>query len=414
MTFHLSTPTGKIIPFTLNKRPLRPIRALREGSKVKLTKTVVEAIKPTERDFFVWDMTLPSFGIRVHTTGRKVWIVRYRTTAGTQRKMNIGRCDVLPPDTAREKARQILAEAAAGGDPVASRRDTKGKETIADLSRYFTDYKANLVKAGTKANHKSNWGHINKLLGKKRIADLTFADVQIFHTERGKAHRVNANRCVAQLKAAMNYAERMGWRPRHTNPCKEIQFFPEFERQRIVKPDELPRLWAAIEGYQVQRGCWAAKYGIKLLLLSGLRKNEWACARWDWLDMNARTLTLPDSKTGPRTIHLSDPVMIVLQELRGLSDSDWIIPNSNGNRPMRGLGRHWAKIRKTAGLDDVRVHDLRHTVGTMAHLNGLSQKEISDLLGHRRLSTSARYIHSFDDRRRAAANIAASAVIPSK
>jgi integrase len=377
---------------------------------MRFTKTAIDALQPTTTEFFKWDDLTPGFGVRVHPTGRKVWVIRYRTESGTQRKMTIGKLASMNLDDARAHARTLLAEASKGGDPMKARQDRRDDMTLTELSEKFTIYRSGRVKEGTKENHKSLWRRILPELGGVKVRDLSFDDVEEFHSRVGEDTPVNANRCVALIRAAMNFAMKKGWREKHTNPCAEIEMFPEKERQRIVRPDEMPRLLKAIDEYTTERGCWSPRYAIKLLLLTGLRRSEWALSEWDWVDWENGTLELPDSKTGARTIHLSTATLDLLREIRGKTNSRFIIPSINEARPMRGLSWHWYRIRKEAGLDDVRIHDLRHTVGTMAHFNGLSQRDIADLLGHRKLSTSARYINNFDARKKAAADIASQAI----
>lgn len=379
---------------------------------MRLTKTTVSALQSGPSEYVAWDDTLPGFGVRVHTTGRKVYMVRYRTEAGTQRKMNVGRTDVLAPDDARQRARELMAEAAKGGDPARQRQVRRDGMTIRELAAEYTTYCANRCKPGTKANHKTNWDrNILPVIGAIKVRDLAETDVIALHTKRGEAHPVNANRCVDLIKAAMNYAERRGWRDKHTNPAKGIEKFKERERQRILSPVEIGKLLEVLTDYQPKRGVWAAPWAIKLLILSGLRKTEWTYSRWEWVDFGAGTLTLPDSKTGPKVVHLSGAVLDVLRQMRALTNSRWIVPAFDPNKPLRGLGRHWAIVRAQAGLHDVRLHDLRHTVGSLGHMAGLSQRQIADLLGHRSMRTTARYLHTHDAGKRLAADIAAGAIL---
>lgn len=379
---------------------------------MRLTKTNVADLLPAAAEYVAWDDTLPGFGVRVHSTGRKVYLVRYRTEAGTQRKLNLGRADVLLPDEARHLARAAMAEAAQGGDPAKARKDRRDSLTVKELAAEYTAYCVNRVKPGTKANHKTNWNrNILPVIGSIRVRDLTESDVMDMHTKRGENHPVNANRCVELLKAAMNYAERRGWREKHTNPVAGIEKFKEYDRQRILLPQEIARLLEVLDGYTPQRGVWAAPWAIKLLMLTGLRKTEWTFSKWSWVDFEAGTLTLPDSKTGPRVVHLSRAVVELLRQMKGLSNCEWIVPGQLQDRPLRGLGRHWAIVRARAGLEGVRLHDLRHTVGSLGHLAGLSQRQIADLLGHRRLVTTARYTHSHDAAKRGAADVAAAAIM---
>lgn len=375
---------------------------------MKLTRKLIDSLEPRATEFFVWCAVMPGFGVRVQPTGRKVYLVRYRTEAGTQRKYTIGRCDALHPDDARDRAREVIAEAARGGDPARDRRDKREGATIADLAERHTKAKAGHVKAGTARNHEILWRlHILPRLGDKRVADLTPEDIADLHLDMGETP-VNANRALELVAAALKIAERIGWRPRGSNPAADVPAYPENERQRILTPDEIKALFAACDSYAGSQR--AAPWLVRLLILSGKRVSEWSCSKWSWVDFQRATLTLPDSKVGAITYHLPDAVIETLRQWRALTNSAWIIPGVDETVPLRFPHRYWSEIRDAAGLEGVRLHDLRHTIGSLGHMAGLSQRDIAELLGHRQLKTTERYLNTYDERKREAANKAAQAI----
>lgn len=368
---------------------------------MKLTRTVVEKARPAEKDVWIWDSVLPSFGLRIWPNGTKVFVVRYRTQAGTQRKLTIGKADLFTPDEAREKARDVLRQAKEGGDAVTDRRELRDAPTVSDLAERHKALHAVKLKPGTRRNYEILWRrHILPELGSMKVADVAVLHVSRLHADKGE-RPVNANRILELLSKAFDIAEDLGWRPASSNPCAKVPAYPERERQRILTQGEIQRLLASLDHRPISNL-------IRLLLLSGLRVSEWSLSRWDWVDFDRGTLTLPDSKTGARVVHLADPVLEALRNMR--SNHPWIIPTEAGT-PMRWPHEHWDPIRKAVGLDDVRLHDLRHTVGSLAHMAGLSQKEVAELLGHRQLRTTERYIHTYDDRKRQAANRAAGIIL---
>lgn len=369
---------------------------------MKLTRTIVDKATAEGRDLWIWDRVLPGFGLRVRVGGSKTYVVRYRTTAGTQRTFSIGRVEIFDgPDQAREKARDALRQAKEGGDPVTDRRERRDAPTVADLAERHKALHAPKLKEGTRRNYEILWRrHILPALGSMKVADVSNSDVSSLHAAKGE-RPVNANRILELLSKAFEIAEDLGWRPPHSNPCAKVPAYPERERQRILTQEEIKRLLAYLDDRPI---CNL----IRLLLLSGLRVSEWSTSRWEWVDFHRGTLTLPDSKVGGRVVHLADPVLEALRQMR--NNQEWIIPTLAGT-PMRYPFEHWKVIREELGLHEVRLHDLRHTVGSLAHMSGLSQREIAELLGHRQLRTTERYLHVYDDRKRQAANRAASIIL---
>jgi integrase len=242
-------------------------------------------------------------------------------------------------------------------------------------------------------------------MGKLKVRDVAFEDVEAMHRAMAETP-IAANRAVAALSKAFTLAERWKWRDRGTNPCDFIEDYPEETRQRILSPDEVSRLWDVLEG-------WDAEVPIaplvKLLLLTGCRTGEWRCALWSWVDLERGLLSLPDrgSKTGQREVSLAPEVVTLLDALP--RTSVYVLPGRTGG-PMSGHQKAWRSIRKAAGLEDVRIHDLRHTFGSWAHRNGMSLKAVADLLGHKQLSTSERYITGIGSEAHKNATIVAGAI----
>lgn len=380
---------------------------------MKLTKRLIDATKPGAKEIWIWDSVLPSFGLRVQPTGTKTFVVRYRTASNTQRKLTIGRADTFDDvDVARDQAREALAKARDGGDPAKDKTDKRKSATVKDLSERHTTLLSVKVKPSTQKNYEILWRlHILPKLGSLRVADVTTADIFERHAEMGETP-INANRALEVMMKAFTLAERLGWRPKGSNPCADVQAYPENERQRILTGDEIARLFAALDKLQSETPTKIHLCNlIRLLLLSGLRVSEWSCAEWSWYSDNMGTLYLPDSKTGSRVVHLSDAVCQLLRAMKKSGHERWIIPNYDATAPLRYPHQQWDTIRKALGLNEVRLHDLRHTVGSLGHMNGLSQREVADMLGHKQMKTTERYLHTYDVRKREAANKASDYIL---
>lgn len=377
------------------------LRTMRGHSK-KLTKATVKAAPVG----FTWDDQLPGFGLRVLASGRRSYVLRYRTATGTDRLLTIGTADELHTDAARELARQARADVRHGRDPRAERRALREAPRLEKLRDEFMAKHASQKKAGTARNYEILWRrHILPIMGNPAVADITEADI-LRVKDRMAATPTNANRAIEVLSKAFTLAERWKWRPANSNPCRFIEAFPEAPRQRILEPDEIAAVWREIDGPDVLPSASAL---FRLLMLTGCRSSEWRLALWSWVDLPNAVLRLPDSKTGAKDVPLSPDVVALLSALP--RSSIYILPGLTGG-PLGGHRRIWLRILKRAGLTDrVRIHDLRHTVGSYAHAAGATQRDVADLLGHKQMATAARYIHGPNSARHSNAQRAANAVL---
>lgn len=364
--------------------------------KTKITRRSIADLSPEPgRQAWLYDSILPGFMVLAQASGRKTYVVRYRTPGGAWRKLTLGNVEELHPDEARELARDALGAARRGEDPARDRT----APTVADLADKFMRQHAARLKPGTLRNYEILWRrHILPRLGRIRVADLKRADVAQLH-DAMHDHPINANRALEVISKACELAEVWGLRDEGTNPCRHVKAYGEQHRQRTLTDAEVRRLWGVLDRLQAVQEVPAAE-AVKLILLTGCRKSEWLTARWGDLDLDRGILALPDSKTGARDVYLPPEAIEIL---RGLPRrSVFILPGQTGG-PIGGLTKIWGRVRLEAGLPDVRLHDLRHTVGSLADRAGMTQRQIADLLGHRQTSTTARYINSADEHKRATA-----------
>jgi integrase len=374
--------------------------------RARINRRSIAALQPDPaRQAWLYDTELRGFLVLCQPSGRKSYVVRYPTPGGSWRKLTLGPVAELDPDAARELARDALAAARRGEDPT---RDRKAP-TVAKLAERFNAEHAARLKPGTARNYRILWDrHILPRIGTRRVADLRRADIAQLH-DAMRDRPINANRALEVVSKALNMAEIWGWRDEGTNPCRHVTAYPEQHRQRTLNDVELRRLWGVLDRVEAAGQEVPAAQAIRLLLLTGCRVNEWLRARWDWIDWQRGLLQLPDTKTGARDVHLPATALAIL---RGLPrTSVYILPGTTGG-PIGGMGRIWGRMRREAGLPGVRLHDLRHTVGSLGNRAGLTQRQIADLLGHRQLSTTARYINSADDHKKETAD-AWSAVVAS-
>lgn len=358
---------------------------------MKLTKTAIEGARCTaQKDAFVWCNELPRFGVRITPSGRKTFIARYRTLEGASRSITIGRtCDLSIPE-ARELARKVFASVASGRDPSAEKAELRGGARMADLyQRYDREHTQPYKKPSTRRKDETLWHvHILPRFGGRAVAAITSADLHSLHVSMRETPAA-ANRTLALLSSAFRFAKRVGWY-QHDNPSTSVRRYKERQRDRVLSRGEVAAFLAELDRPE-RRFCASTRRLFKLLLLTGARLSEIRDARLEWIDYERRCLVLPDSKTGARRVALPSAAF---ELLAGLPSAGWLCPNHRRTQPIRTPYRSFVRICKAVGIEGARIHDIRHTVGSWAHAAGLSQREIADLLGHRNLGTTQRYIHA--------------------
>lgn len=397
--------------------------------RVKLTKRAVDALKPSEKRFVAWDSEISGFGVRVAPSGRKTYVLKYRVGGGRSGRVRwavIGAHGTLTPDQARETARRWASDVAAGGDPAGAKAEWRNAPTVSDLlDLYLSDHVGKKNKGSTAKNAALLVDNvIRPALGRIKVADVTVGDVARFHNANAKTP-YQANRALAALSKAFALAEVWGMRPDGSNPCKKVERFKEQSRERFLSGAEFQRLGevlaqaereplriAGADGKErLTRVNPQAIWAIRLLIFTGARVGEILGLRWEHIDTGNGRANLPDSKTGKKAIQLPAPALEVLAAADRPEDGKgYVIRGGDGSDPevpLVNIKGPWGAIRRAAGLDDVRPHDLRHAFASIAVAGGLSLPMIGALLGHRETRTTQRYAHLSDDPQRAAADLIA-------
>lgn len=364
---------------------------------MKLTKRAVDALTYTRKSGAqcAWDDELAGFGVRVYPTGRKSYVVAYRSD-GRQRFHTLGKVAELTVHEARTKAMELLASVRRGDDPSGDRIAYRQAPTMKDLAeRYMREHARPRKKAFSVENDARVWRkHVLPRLGKKKVADVTRADVFQLHAEMGVKTPIQANRTIALLSKAFNLCEIWGWRPDGSNPVRHVPRFRENKRERFLSQAELLRLAKAVnEVERLRLEEPASIAAIRLLILTGCRSGEIKGLRWSEVDFERRCLRLGDSKTGRKTVYLNSAALQILVGIKREPDNPYVIVGAKPGSHLIGLTRPWFRIRKRAGLEDVRLHDLRHTFASVGAGIGLSLPMIGNLLGHTVPATTQRYAH---------------------
>ena len=378
----------------------------------RITKKTVDALTARQREYMLWDADIKGFGVRVHPSGRKVYLVKYRVNRRVIKK-TIGPHGAIPPAAARARAAEIITAAMTGRDltgrVLSPPTDTT---TVHELAGRFLDEH---VPVRCKPSTAHSYGiairqHVVPRLGRRSVASITRADVADLHHAM-RATPYAANRTLGILSAMFSAAELWGLRPQGSNPCRYVKRFRERKRERFLSDAEYRRLGAVLrEAESTGTESATAVAAIRLLMLTGCRLSEIMNLRWEDVSLQAGELRLRDSKTGAKRVHLGGPAVAVLRGMERKEGNPWVVAGRRPGARIASLHFPWARIRRRAGLDDVRLHDLRHSFASGGLLVGEGLPMIGKLLGHSHVQTTARYAHLADDPVKAAADRIASRI----
>jgi integrase len=355
--------------------------------EVRLTQRSVDAAKaPETGQIFLRDSEVLGFALRITASGSKsfIWEGRVR---GRTRRITIGAYPDLSVLLARREATKIRAAIAEGRDPSLERQAQLRERTLKDLCDAYIDRHAK--------QHKRSWKRdeqmINRYLSKwrsRKLSDITHDEVSRLHQTIGREHgRYAANRTIALLRTILNLARDWGLL-NGANPAERIKMFREEKRERFLSPDELKRVNEALT--QEPNPYWQAYFPLSLLL--GTRRGELLAAKWADLDLEQRTWRIPETKAGrSHLLPLPEAVVAMLQSLPSQGQSNWLFPGGGVTGHLVEPKKAWQRIRQKAGVPDVRIHDLRRTLGSWLAAQGYSLPLIGRALNHTNISTTQVY-----------------------
>jgi integrase len=384
-------------------------------ARAKISSRLVERLAPGET---VADTDLPGYCVRRQQDAR-VYFVRKHAN-GRRHFVTIGEHgrNRWTEAKAREQALLIIAAVKQGRDPAAERQRSRGMPTLDEFACTFFEQRRHKLKPGTLAGYGSLLrSHISSrdaagnlasgCLGAMKLDQVSRREVAALHRSLSGKPRT-ANHVLAFLSSLYAEARRAGLVEVGFTPTRDIQKFPLQARQRFLTEDELARVGEVLA--QAESDGSEDRYAlaaIRLLIFTGCRRNEILDARWDWVDLERGLLNLPDSKTGAKSVYLSPPAIEVLRGLPRVAGNPHIIVGAKQGRRWVNLRKVWVRVRQRAGLQpiagrngkiqEVRLHDLRHSFASLLASRGASLPMIGKLLGHAQPQTTARYAHLADD-----------------
>jgi integrase len=365
---------------------------------------------------FLWDGALAGFGVAAFPSGKKVYVAQYRRD-GRSRRVAIGDHGRLTPDEARSEAKKLLGQVEQGADPAYERRRARAARTFREVADEFMRLHVE-IKRGRRTHGEYAIllnRHVLPAFGSVRMVDLRRSDVGRLHA---KLHETPyaANRSLALISSIWNWAAKRDEVAFTDNPAKGIERNPERKRERFLSRDELSRLGDALREAEAHGLPWTvnettpgakhapkrtrrttidphAASAIRLLIFTGARLREILGAKWEHVDFERGVIRLPASKTGAKPIYLSAAAQEVLSSVPRLSGNPYVIPGERDKAPRADLKRAWAALTRAAGLEGLRIHDLRHNFASFGAGASLGLPIIGKLLGHTQAATTQRYAH---------------------
>jgi integrase len=362
--------------------------------KQNFTKAYLDNLPNAEtgKRYMVYDSTIPQLAVRVTDKGNKSFLIQKRHN-GSILKITLGKYPEMAIAQARKKAVEVLHGLSQGENPNEEKSKLRREITLKGL---FNEFMTRYSK-----KQKKSWQYDEREIPKflshwfnRKISDITKQQIQKLHeTIRDENGLYQANRVLERLKSMYNRAIEWGWDG--TNPCNGIKKFKEIKRDRFLQPQEFPAFFEALEEeYNTQ-----AKNYIWLSLLTGARKANVLAMRWDEIDFGRNLWHIPETKNGESLdVPLVEEAVRRLKAIQETSDSEWVFPSSTSSTGhLQDPKKAWKRILSKAGIKDLRLHDIRRTLGSYQAITGASLNIIGKSLGHKTVAATQIYARLNDD-----------------
>jgi integrase len=357
----------------------------------KITLQSVKALQPGET---IFDSELTGFQVR-RQRDAIVYSVR-RKCQGRNQRLPIGEHGAWTPTTARKEAERLLRELGVGNDPRASRTAaTTLRAAAVGFMEHIREKRAPRTARGYQ-DHLDQ--HLLPKFGSLPLDRITTEAVEKLHLGL-KRHKTLANHVVATLSSLYGWADGK-LVPRGFNPCSGVERYKLDPRNCQLEDDAIESVVRVLRECK-KEGRWSpfALAGIELYLLTGLRRDAVRTAKWEHVDWERNKVKVQLKRQGLRAVHFSDEAMAVLRRLRADYPDDgnpYIIRGSQPGEPYKNMQDVWDHVRQRAGLDGIRIHDMRHTVGSIVGETN-NPKVVMEALGQTSVASAMRYIHTRGD-----------------
>ncbi len=324
--------------------------------------------------------------IRVSSSGLKTFQL-YRWFNGAPERVTIGRYPEISVEQARKEVLKLDAQYAMGDSPADKKKRLREEMTFADLFRVYMERHASIAKKTWREDLRCYDQYLARALGKKKLSKISRKDIATIHTHIGKDHQTQANRVLALISSVFGKAVEYGlWE--NLNPCMGIKKFSEKSRDRFLGKGELPRFFKALQDEPNE----TVRDYFLVSLLTGARRSNVLSMRWNEIDFDEATWRIPETKNGePQTVTLGNEVLEIFRRRRKETRSFFVFPGTGKTGHLVEPKKGWKRLLTRAGLKDLRIHDLRRTMGSWQAKTGSSLAVIGKSLNHKSQATTAIY-----------------------
>ena len=381
-------------------------------AKIKLTKSAVDAAHPQAQAVELRDTLVPGFLCKITPSGRKVFMLQYRTNAGERRKPALGQYGELTVEQARSLAQEWLAQVRRGGDPAADKAAARSAPTVAELCKKFMgDHSRQRNKPSTQVGYqKCIDNNIIPMLGRMKVQDVKRPDVATMMKKM--AHKpADANRTFSVMRKMFNLAEVWGYRSDGTNPCRHVPMYPNGKATHLISDEDMGRIFRHLDKLEAEGlENYVIPLAIRLQFEFAGRRSEIVGLQWDWVDLENRRVVWPDSKTGGMSKPLSEEAHRLLSTAPRREGCPHVLPSPSHPGQHLTTGEYyngWSRALKAAGATHVGTHGIRHRSATDIANSGIPVKVGMALTAHKTVAMFMRYVHTEDDPVRQAAELVA-------
>lgn len=381
-------------------------------AKIKLTKSAVDAAQPQAQAVELRDTLVPGFLCKITPSGRKVFMLQYRTNAGERRKPSLGLYGELTVEQARSLAQEWLAQVRRGGDPAAEKAEARQAPTVKELcTKFMEDYSKKRNKLSTQAGYQAVINrNIIPLLGRKKVQDVKRPEIAGL-MEKLSYKQTEANKVFSVLRKMFNMAEVWGYRPDGTNPCRHVPMFPAGKSTHLISDEEMGNLFRQLDKIESEGlENYVIPLGIRLQFEFAGRRSEIIALEWNWVDLQNRRVVWPDSKTGGMSKPMSEEAYRLLSTAPRQEGSRYVLPSPSHAGKHLTTGEYyggWSRALKAAGATHVGTHGIRHRSATDIANSGIPVKVGMALTAHKTVVMFMRYVHTEDKPVREAAELVA-------
>ena len=378
------------------------------SNKINFTKANIESLPLPDagKRADYWDTKKTGLAVRVASTGVKTFCV-LRKAGGKLERVTIGKFPAVTIEQARDKADEVNALIAKGENPNDQRRRDRGEMTFAKFwLEYMEQFSKVHKKPRTIQEDEKTYKNYLFTLATRKLSKITKEDCKALHREIAKrTSGATANRAIAVLSGALGFAQDEGYLT--DNPARAVKRFKEIARDRYIQSDEMMPFWQAL--LDEPNRDFADFFMI--CLLTGQRRADVLAMRWNQISLERKEWRIPDPKDGePLTVPLVVEVVSLLQA-RQAKSSEWVFPGEGKTGHLAEPKTAWKRILERAGIADLRIHDLRRTLGSNMAAAGVNTITTARAMGHKTLSMALRYQQLGTDPRRAAIEAGAGSIL---